>query len=215
MREKLASHAATGALLSGALGAIGFVFLLLFYTLEAPAMLESGSLEGFAPLGRTNDALIGLSSLAAIPVAFRFHLEWRGRAATLSGAVLIIGVAAMIWTGITQLPYAVGLISSQVQGTLIQFGLGGLGLWLLVASWARADDAIRGGLRWLGMATGIGNLVLVATYFAAGGAAAVANPEQITNSPLLLALFGIGVLSSQIGYPAWALWLGRRLRRPD
>ncbi|HYN69592.1 MAG TPA: hypothetical protein VEX41_05225 [Candidatus Eisenbacteria bacterium] len=214
LAERLARYGAGSALASGILAALSAVFLVLFYAFEAPAILESGDTNAFAPAGRTNDALLGLAALAAIPAAFRLHQSWRmktGRSSTASTASLALGVTSMIGLGIFLLLFAVGLISAKASG-FSTIGLGGLGLWVLLVSAGRADNALRGRLRWIGIVTGIGNLLLAAAFVGAGGTEAVDDPEAVFRMPLLLVGFLAGVIASEIGYPIWAIWLGRRLR---
>jgi len=214
LADGLAGYGAGSALASGLLAALSTVFLVLFYVFEAPAILESGDTTAFAPLGRINDALVGLFALAAIPVAFRLHRRWRvktGATTTASTAALPVGLASMIGLGTFQLLFAVGLIAPKAAG-FSTIGLGGLGLWVFLVSAGRAEEALRGRLRWLGMATGIGNLLLAAAFVGAGGIEAVDDPEAVFRMPLLLVGFLAGVIASEIGYPIWAIWLGRRLR---
>jgi len=211
----LARYGAISALASGTLAALSAVFLVLFYAFEAPAILQSGSSEAWTPLGRTNDALVGLAVLAAIPAAFRLHLSWGTRpsaSASVRGAALAVGLVSMVGLGLTQLAFAAGQVSSSVQGPIATLGLGGVGLWVVLVSLDRADQALRGTLRSVGILTGVGNLLLPLAFFAAGGAAAIDDPQSVLASPLLLVGFMAGILSSEIGYPIWAIWLGRRLR---
>ena len=209
--DRLAAYGGMSALASGALAALGTVFLLLFFTFEAPEIVSGGT-EQWTPLGRTNDALIGLAALAAIPAAFRLHQSWRPRAASASSVALAVGVISLLGVGLIQLPFAVGLVSSAVAGPLVTVGLGGLGLWVLLVSLGRADAALGGGLRWIGVATGVGDILLPIGFFAAGGSNAIADAEAVFQSPGLLVAFTASILGGQIGYPIWAIWLGRRLR---
>jgi len=66
-------------------------------------------------------------------------------------------------------------------------------------------------LRWLGAAIGAGNLLLFVGFYSAGGSAAIADPKVVFESPLLLAAVMASLLA-QIGFPIWAIWLGRRWR---
>jgi hypothetical protein len=212
---RLARYGASSALASGILAVVSAVFLILFYALEAPGLLESGNTEAFAPFGRTNDALIGLMALVAIPAALRLHQSWRTRTAgpgLANSAGLAIGLVSMIGLGIFQLLFAAGLIGAKAAG-FSTLGFGGLGLWVLLVSAGRADEALRGGLRWIGIATGIGNMLLPVAFVGAGGTQAIDDPEAVLRMPLVLISFIAGVIASEIGYPIWAIWLGRRLRR--
>ena len=214
MLERLAAYGARAAIVSGVLSVIGTVFLLLFFALEGPALLETGSTEVWVPLGRTNDAIVGLAALAAIPLAARLHVIWARRNPGASGATFTIALVALLATGIIQLVYAGNLISSATQTLLIGPLFGGVGAWILAVSLAGAVDALRGRLRWVGVIAGLGYVFLFATtiiYAGSGGA----DPATAFQNPLFAALAAIGLLGLNFGYPVWAIWLGRRLSRED
>ena len=214
--QRLAAYGPTALVLSGFFAALGTIFLVLFFALEAPGLLSSGT-ETWTPLGRTNDALIGLAALVAIAAAFRLHQSWGTRAAGTSRVALVIGLVALLGVGIIQLPFAAGLISSAIAGPLVTVGLGGIGVWVFLVSLGRADQALNRTLRWIGIVTGVGYVLLPVAFFAAGGSGAIEDPQALFQSPFLIIAFTASVLSSQIGYPIWAIWLGRRLladRRP-
>lgn len=207
--DRLAAYGGLAALTSGILAALAAASLLLLAVLEAPARLRSGATDP-SSFVRLNDAFGGLAMLAAIPVAARLHQSWRGRAAAASTAVLRAGVGSLIGYAVVVLSYAGGLNRPTVQGPLTVVGLGGIGLWILLATLGRADPALGGGLRLVGLAIGAGNLLLFVAYFDGGGTAAITDQQLGPRSALLLAAYAAGTLSSQIGYPIWAVWLGRR-----
>ncbi len=206
--DRLAAYGASAAIASGVLSVIGTVFLLLFYALEAPALVDRGG--GWVPLGRTNDALIGLTALVAIPLAALLHTTWRVRAPVASNVAFAVAVVTMVATGVIQLIYAANLVSTATQLVVVGSALAGTGAWLVAVSIGRAASSVGGALRWIGVAAGIGYILLFAAsvIYSAGNL----NQQAMRQNPPLLALFGIAVLASQIGYPVWAIWLGRRLR---
>jgi hypothetical protein len=214
MIERAAEWGARSALASGLLSLIGLVFLLLFYGLEAPSLMEAGTTDRWVLFGRTNDALVGLAALAAIPLAARLHGSWRARAPGLSAAALAVGVAAMLLIGATQLAYAAALIPSAIQAALIGVLFVGIGAWLAVVNLGPADPALRSRLRWLGVATGVGYVLvaLIALLYASTGGG---DPAVVFANPLVALAAGLGLLGSNVGYPVWAIWLGRRLVRED
>ena len=72
-----------------------------------------------------------------------------------------------------------------------------IGIWLLVVcSLARANGFFPNGLAWAGFVAGAGYIVTVAGFLWGG-----------QESPV----FYIGGLALGIGYPVWAIWLGRLL----
>jgi hypothetical protein len=210
MLETLSRYGAQAAIASGILSVIGTIFLVAFFVVEAPAILESGNTEQWVPLGRTNDALIGLTALAAIPLATRLHLSWRGREEGISGMVFAIAVVALLGTGVTQLFYAANVISSATQTMLIGPLFAGTGVWVLAVNAGRAVPSLHGGLRFVGIVAGVGyGLLLVTTLgYATSGSS---DPAVAFQNPVFAVAAGLGLLGAYVGYPAWAIWLGRSL----
>jgi hypothetical protein len=200
---------ARAALTSGILAALGTLSLVLFGILEASA-IGSGT-SGPSTFVRLSDALSGLGMLVAVPVAYRLHASWSTRAAGVSLVALAIGIASLAGYALVVLSYAAGIDQPTLQGPLTVAGLGGIGLWILLVSAGRGDAAINGSLRTLGVATGLGNLLLFVAYFVGGGSGAVGG-QLAPGSALLLVGYAAGVIASDLGYPIWAIWLGRRLR---
>jgi hypothetical protein len=60
--------------------------------------------------------------------------------------------------------------------------------------------------------SGIG-FVLELVAFLALGTSGFADPQVALRQPLFVAIGGVGLLASFIGYPIWSIWLGRRLLR--
>jgi hypothetical protein len=208
MTEALASYGRESALASGVLMLVATVFLFAFYALEAPAILAEGA-DRWVPLGRANDALIGLAALAAIPLAALLHEAWRSRAAGVSATVFVIAVAGLVLIGIVQLVYAANLISTATQSLLTVAGWLGIGIWLIAVNAGKAHPALRGVLAWLGVAAGVGFIGVAAAVVLLGDA--VSDPDAALSNPLAIAAGLAGALALSIGYPIWALWVWRRL----
>jgi hypothetical protein len=150
MTRWLATYGASAALLSGGLFALGTVVLVLFYALEAPTVLASGNSDLWTPLGRTNDLLVGLSGLAAIPLAARVHDRWRTVKPWASVVVYAVALAAMLGIGVFGLISFTNLVPLTALGPFAVTALAGIGLWQLVVSLQSAEPAIHGRLRTLG-----------------------------------------------------------------
>jgi hypothetical protein len=214
MLDRLAGYGGRAAIASGILALVGTVFLLLFYAIEAPAIFESGDTETWVPLGRTNDALIGLSALAAVPLAALLHASWRQRAEGASTATFAVAAVALLVTGAMQLLYAANVVSSALQTLVIGPLFLGIAAWLLAVNVGRAHPSINGVLRGVGVAAGIGYLLLALTtvlYYTSG----TSDPSALFANPLFAVVAGLGLAASQIGYPLWAIWLGRGLLRGE
>ena len=89
----------------------------------------------------------------------------------------------------------------------------------------RAGDraAVRRGwiLRLAAVLPAAGGLALIASslilervaFLAVGASSGIADPQVALRQPLFVAIGGIGLLASFIGYPIWSIWLGGRLLR--
>jgi hypothetical protein len=210
MTHRLAVYGAQAAVVSGVLSVIGTVVLLLFFALEAPAVVASGSSDLWTPLGRTNDLLVGLSGVAAIPLAALLRERWRV-GAPAPRATYALGLAAMIALGAFGLISFANLIPLTSLGALGTGALAGLGLWQLAVSLRSDDPAIHGRLRQVGVVSGIGFILELVAFLAVGGSSGTADPQAALRQPLFVAIGGVGLLASFIGYPIWSIWLGRRL----
>lgn len=214
--ERVAAFGAPALLASGVVAALGTVFLFLTFATQASTIMEP--VTELSPPDRAANALTGLSMLVAIPAAFRLHQSWRIRAPGASSAALAIGVVSLL---------AYGLLLLLVAGEFVRFRdasvatvvlLGGIGVWWFLVSAGRADPALGGIVRWLGVAIGVGNVLLVVGFFGGGGSGAITDPNVVLQSPLLLVGAIASLFGGAIGYPIWAIWLGRRLAaggRPD
>jgi hypothetical protein len=212
MTHRLAAYGAQAAVVSGVLSIIGTVVLLLFFALEAPTVIASGDSNLWTPLGRANDLLVGLSGMTAIPLAGLLRERWRGDAAgaTVTSAV---GLVAMVGMGTFGFLSFANLASLTSLGALGTAALAGFGLWQLFGSLRSADPAISGRLRTVGIVSGIGFILELVAFLAVGASSGVADPQAALRQPIFVAIGGIGLLASYIGYPIWSIWLGRRLLR--
>ena len=210
MLGTLSRYGAQAAIASGILSIVGTIFLIAFFVFEAPTILESGDTEQWLPLGRTNDALVGLTALSAIPLAARLHLVWRERAQGISNAAFAMAIVALLGTGVTQLVYAANVISSATQTILVGPLFAGTGVWLLAVNAGRAVPSLDGRLRSVGIVAGAGYLLLLVTtlaYVSSGSS----DPAVAFANPLFGIMAALGFLGAYLGYPVWAIWLGRGL----
>lgn len=212
MTHRLAAYGATAAVVSGVLSVVGTVVLLLFFALEAPTVIASGNSDLWTPLGRTNDLLVGLSGVAAIPLAALLRERWRTGAAG-AAATYAVGLVAMVAVGAFGLFSFANLIPLTSLGALGGGALAGLGLWQIVVSLRSPDPALHSRLRQVGIVSGIGFVLELVAFLAVGGSSGVADPQAALRQPLFVAIGGIGLLASFIGYPIWSILLGRRLGR--
>lgn len=212
MTHRLAAYGAQAAVVSGVLSIVGTVVLLLFFALEAPAVIASGNSDLWTPLGRSNDLLVGLTGVAAIPLAALLRARWRIGApgATPTYALGMVAMVALAAFGLLSFANLVPLTALGALGT---GALAGLGAWQIVVSLRSGDPAIHRRLRQVGVVSGIGFVLELVAFLGVGGSSGIANPQAALSQPLFVAIGGVGLLAAFIGYPIWAIWLGRRLRR--
>jgi hypothetical protein len=208
------------AILSGAIDLIGFVFLLLFFALEAPRWVQSGEPDTPPLLGNLNDASFIFVALFMIPLAVVLNkMNWR-QSPTFSLISLIIGMTGMLATAIIQALYVPRLIQTSQQAVLLGTALFLIGLWMiLVNALGRAANLPRG-LAWLGIVSGVAIVLLPVAVIAIGGSTFLDDPSIALSNPLFMFAFAAGVLGFSIGYAIWAILLGRlfltgKLPMPD
>jgi hypothetical protein len=212
MSHRLAVYGAQAAVVSGVLSVVGTVVLLLFFALEAPTVIASGSSDLWTPLGRTNDLLVGLSGVVAIPLGALLRERWR-IGVPGSTPTYALGLVAMVAIGAFGLLSFANLVPLTALGALGSGALAGLGLWQVVVSLRSDDPAIHRRLRQVGVISGIGFILEFVAFLAVGGSSGMADPQAALRQPLFVAIGGVGLLASFIGYPIWSIWLGRRLGR--
>lgn len=146
------------------------------------------------PFGTMNDVSSVFISLSALPVLLALHQLHRSAAPTGSFIALIIGVLGALSAAVFQIIF---IVTRKTYGDSVTLFYGVFGLSLAMYSYlALTDKVLPRGLAWFGIVAGIG-YILVNTGFILGG----------ENHPLTY----IGGLASIIGYPTWAIWLGRQL----
>ena len=208
------------AILSGAIDLLGFVFLLIFFAVEAPRWIQSGEPETPPLLGTLNDASFIFVALFMIPVAVALNKINRSHCPTLSLISLIIGMTGMLATGIIQALYVPRLIQTAQQGVLLGTAFFFIGLWMIVVNVPGRAAHLPRGLAWLGIVAGVSIVQVPAAVIAIGGPAFLDEPSIALSNPLFMFAFAAAVLGISIGYAIWAIWLGRlflagKLSRPD
>jgi Domain of unknown function (DUF4386) len=178
-RNSLFRFAGWSAYVSAGATIFGFVTLITFFIVGDP-------------YGIMNDVSSVVIVLSALPVLFALYQIHRSAAPTASLATLIIGVIAALSTSVYQIIF---IITRKTYGDSVTLSYGIFGISLVMYSYlALRDKMLPRGLAWFGIVAGIG-YVLVITGFIVGG------PDH----PLTY----VGGLASIIGYPTWAIWLGR------
>jgi hypothetical protein len=205
-----ARYVGWAAILSGLVDLIGLVFLVLFYILEAPRILQSGEPSTPPLFGTLNDASFIFVALFMIPVAVALHQRQQNQSPALSWIALATGLIGVLVAATTQALYVPRVISTAQQSPLLTISIGTIGVWLfLVNLLARRGKTLPNGLGWLGMAVGASLIFLPVTYFAGGGSEMVNEPGASLSNPLVIAGFVVATLGLAVVYPVWAILLGR------
>ena len=182
------------AYVSAAASIIGFITIIIFFMIGQPW----GSINDF-----TGSVVLGLS---VIFLVWGLHSLMPARQPALNTLALVIGIIGglgMAVAGAAVLLKTFGVITfPEPRPGSGPYGLGTyapmvLGAWLILFN----GLALTGGklpsvLSWIGVAAGIGFVVTLIGFISSG-------PE----SPIT----AIGGLLTAIGYPVWAIWLGRLL----
>ena len=167
------------AYLSAIATIIGAVTLVIFFSVGDP-------------YGKINDVSSVVIGLTAIVILFALYQLHRSAAPTISLIVFLVGALAMLTAAVVQ---TLLVINGTNFGMIVTIAFGIFGASLIAFGYlAVVNETLSRGLAWLGIAAGIG-YVLVITGFILGG----------ENHPLTY----LGGAVSVIAYPTWSIWLGR------
>jgi len=186
------------AIASGVVTILAAIVLVIFFVVEAPALVESGDVDRITVFGSTNDALIALALLLLLPVAM-----FVGRARLVGVAGLGLGAVFMITTALRVIDYATNSLLIGVAFALV-------GAWLLVLNVRAGSSAsFSGGARWAGVFAGLA-FVTIGAFGAIAGPSVMADPTTVMSYPILVALLGAGTAGLHLATPVWAILTGRR-----
>jgi hypothetical protein len=212
--QPLRIHGSRAALAAGIIGAAATIFLILFFTLEAPRGIESPNRFGFL-----SDLLPVFAAPPAVIVCIVMFLALRKNASRLSAVTALLGITGIAIVTISYLLYTMQWIdlNTQIAGYLLHQAP--MGAWyILVSSLARRSGFLPPRLAKFGILVGSGQIISFILLYLLGGYSAMVStsPAMIpSNIPLLIALI-IGTPAGTLGYlgpPIWLIWLGLALRR--
>jgi len=199
--------AARFAIASGIVIILAAIVLVIFWLVEAPALVESGDVDRITVFGSTNDALIALSLLLLIPVAvFVVRVGEPRRLHQVAGWVGLVGLGLgtvfMVTTALRVIDYGTNSV-------LIGVAFAMVGAWLLALNAPRGARVLfNRGARWAGVLAGLAFLSL-GGFLPIVGPSATADPAGLMSSPILVALLGAGTAGVHLATPVWAILTGR------
>jgi hypothetical protein len=169
------------AYLSAAATALTFATGILFFTVGGP-------------FGKINDIFSVLQVLFMVPLAILFVQVLAPDKPVLAIMAAAVGIVGMLAVAYGQSLLVLGRID--FEGSLRYFPAGGaIGLWLAAVSLMAAQAGEMPELLvWLGVLAGAGYLATVIGFLMGG-----------QEHPV----FYIGGVVLGVGYPIWAIWLGR------
>jgi hypothetical protein len=193
---------------SGIVTILAAVVLVIFWIVEAPALVDSGNVDRVTVFGSTNDALIAVALLLLVPVAvFVARVGEPRRLHQIAGIVglagLGLGVVFMVTTALRVIDYGTNAFLIGVAFALV-------GAWLLMLNVpAGASVLFSRGARWAGVLAGLA-FVTIGGFGAIAGPSVMADPTSLMSYPVLVALLGAGTAGLHLATPVWAILTGRR-----
>jgi hypothetical protein len=203
MTTRLARYAGWAAYFSGIGAILGLVSLLLFFSLEATAVSGQGS-HFWGPV---SDICPIVQMVSLVVVARALYLIERSSAPGLSLIGSAIGIVGMLAVVLLQVLLIIKLIPFEQEVGLVLLATAAVGLWLILVNHSgRRHGSLPSRLAWLGIAVGAAFVLEPMMLSAAGGAVAW---RVFMSNYLLLAGSAAVFLVAYVGFPVWAIWLGR------
>ena len=181
---ELARYAGWSAIVSGIATIIGFVTIIIFFSVGQP-------------WGTMNDVSSVILAFSLLPVLLALYYLHRQHAPGITLSVLVIGVLALLVAAIFQLLLIFGIIAFEQTAVIVPAAFGLFGAALAIYNvLTRRYNSLPNPLAWLGIVAGV-SYVLVIVGFILGG----------QEHPLT----AIGGVTAVIIYPIFAIWFGRIL----
>jgi hypothetical protein len=148
------------------------------------------------PFGTIEDVSSVLQLVFMITLAIGLYQLLPTSTKSINLFAAVVGIAGMLVSMIGQGLLVLGRIDYQTSTKFFPAGIA-IGIWLVVVCWlARTNGFLSNGLAWAGFIAGAGYFFTVAGILWGG-----------QDSPILY----LGGLGAGIGYPVWAIGLGRLL----
>jgi len=201
MSTRLARNAGWAAYVSGIAAILGMVSLILFFALEAPQA------TGTHFWGPVSDICPIVQMVSLLVVARAFYLMQRSSVPRLSLIAGAVGIAGMLGVALLQLLLIAKVIPFEQEVGPVVLATGVVGVWLiLVNNLGRRQGSLPSRLAWMGIAVGAAFVLEPVMLSAPGGAVAW---RVFMSNYLLLTGSAVVFLVAYVGFPVWAIWLGR------
>jgi hypothetical protein len=196
------------AIANGIVTIVAAVVLVVFFAVEAPALVESGNVDRVTVFGSTNDALVAVSLLLLMPVAL--FVAGAGHPRRLHQVAGFVGLAGLGLGTVFMFTTALRIIDYGTNAVVIGVAFAVIGIWLLALSVpASAGSLFRRTSRWAGGLAGL-SYVLTGGFAVTAGPSVLADPTALMSSPVLVALLGAGTAGVHLATPVWAILTGRQ-----
>jgi hypothetical protein len=196
------------AIASGIVTILAAVVLVVFFLVEAPALVESGDVDRITVFGSTNDALIAVALLLLVPVAV--FVARVGAPSRLQQVAGYVGLAGLGMGTVFMVTTALRVIDYGTNSLLIGVAFALVGAWLLALNIVAGPSALFSrGARWAGVLAGLA-FVTIGGFGAIAGPSVMADPTSLMSYPVLVALLGAGTAGLHLATPIWAILTGRR-----
>lgn len=196
------------AIASGIVTILAAVVLVIFFLVEAPALVDSGDVDRITVFGSTNDALIALALMLLLPVAM--FVGRVGAPRRLHRVAGFVGLAGLGLGVVFMLTTALRVIDYGTNSLLIRAAFAMVGAWLLALNIsAGASVLFSRGARSAGVLAGFAFLT-IGGFGVIAGPSVMADPTSLMSFPILVALLGAGTAGLHLATPVWAILTGRK-----
>lgn len=204
MNTQVDRYASLAATLSGIAAIVGMVSLSLFFG------IEMGQTSGVHIWGPISDIALLVQMLLLLVVARALYPLAAPAAPLLARASIVLGAAGMLAAALLQFLLIIGVMPFEAEVGPLLFATAGVGVWMIAASHlCRKRGSLPSRLGWLGIAVGSAYVLQPVLMFALGGP--LFWMQNIASSYLAMGGAAFVFLLTYIGFPIWAIWLGRAL----
>lgn len=205
MDTRLEHTAGYAAVLCGIAAILTLVTSVLFFWLEVPTVGTSAAQTHL--WGPLSDLFPIIQMALLLVVAYAVFQIQRPGAPTLSLVAAIVGVIGMLGVIVLQSLLMLKVIPFEQEVGPMLFAMGLVGVWLLIVNYlARRQSQLSSRLAWLGIAVGIAFVLELVLLSAMSG---VVNWQAMTSNYFFATWSALVFLVAYLGFPIWALWLGR------